>query len=149
VDGSTGCGHPESVPLVATVDGITVRLFSAEEELPAPLDAWKSQVPDAARTFPSLVSAPHIGKVPALAVWPKDGPPPELTPESLEASLRRDAVQFVQPRSGPCRSCGAVVEGLSILSHLWLGGDQRRHTMRPCPVCGADFVRSGLSHLEP
>ena len=135
------------MPLVASIDGITVRLFSAGEELPAPLDAWKLEALDAARTFPSFVSSPGIGKVPALAVWPKDIPPPELTPESLEASLRQDAVQFVQPGRGSCRSCGAVVEGLAILAHLWLGGNQRRHRMRPCPACGADFVRSGLSHL--
>jgi hypothetical protein len=61
------------VPLVASIDGVTVRLFSADEELPAPLDAWKSEAPDAARMFPSFVSAPGLGKVPALAVWPKEG----------------------------------------------------------------------------
>jgi hypothetical protein len=137
------------VPLVASLDGITVRFFRAGEELPVPLDAWSSQAPDAARTFPSFVSGPGIGKVPALAVWPNDIPPPDLAAESLEESLRRDAVQFVQPGRGSCRSCGAVVEGLSILAHLWFGGNHRRHRMRPCPACGADFARSGLLPLAP
>lgn len=135
------------MPLVATVDGVTVKFFTSDEDLPAPLDAWKSEALDAARTFPSFVSAPGIGKVPALAVWPNDVPPPDLTPENLEASLRRDAVQFVQPSRGSCRSCGASVEGLSVLTHLWFGGNHGRHKMRACPACGADFVRSGLSHL--
>lgn len=135
------------MPLVTSIDGITVKFFNAGEELPAPLDAWRSEAPDAARTFPSFVSAPGIGKVPALAVWPNDIPPPKLTAETLEASLRRDAVTFVQPGRGSCRACGASVVGLSVLTHLWFGGDHHRHRMRPCPACGADFVRSGLSHL--
>lgn len=146
---SSSSWHPETVPVVATIDGITVKLFGADEELPAPLDDWKSQAPDTARTFPSFVTAPGIGKVPALAVWPKDIPPPDLTADSLEASLRQGAVQFVQPARGSCRSCGALVDGLAILAHVRLGADQRRHEMRPCPACGADFVRSGLWHLSP
>ncbi|MGH8972577.1 MAG: hypothetical protein ACRD0C_05175 [Acidimicrobiia bacterium] len=136
------------MPLVASLDGITVRLFSAGEDLPAPLDAWQPLAPDAARTFPSFVSAPGIGKVPALAVWPKDIPPPDLTPESLEASLRRDAVRFVQPHRGSCRSCGASVEGLAILAHVRFGGNHGGDETRPCPACGADSARSGLFHLS-
>jgi hypothetical protein len=136
------------VPVVTTIQGITVSLFGADEEPPAPLDAWRSAALDGSRTFPAIVSARILGDVPALAVWPNDIAPPVLTPESVEESLRRDAVQFVQPSSGECRSCGATVEGLTVLGRFWLGGNRRRHKVRRCPECDADYVHSGLLYLE-
>jgi hypothetical protein len=131
------------VPIRAEIEGIAVTLFGEDEDAPPPLDAWRSAAPDPSRTFPALVTY-----LPALAIWPKDIPPPVFGAEPLERMLRRDAVQFVRPGAGTCRSCGNEVEGLLVIGRIWFGGNRRRHKLRRCPECDADFVHSRLLFLD-
>lgn len=137
-----------SVPFRTTIeDHFEIEVFGRDEVAPGSLSAWLEQHDDP-RIFAAVVNQPLLGRVQALAVWPSDIPPPELSDDDFPAALRRDAVQFVQPGVSTCGACDANVEGLFVLGRLWFGGNRRRHKMDRCPKCDADYVHSGLALLR-
>lgn len=132
------------MPVRAVIeDFFVVEVFLDDEPVHEPLAGWRRRQDDS-RVFAATVRAPTLGQVSALAVWPRDTPPPVLTQAEFPFAVRRDAIQFVQPQVQSCAVCGAEVDGLFILGRLWFGGNRRRHKMAPCPSCGADPVHSRL-----
>jgi hypothetical protein len=128
-------------------DGFVIELFGKEEPCPAFIEnsreAWESDP----RAFAAIVHFPNGHRHEVVALWPRDIPPPNL--EDLDsAAIQRDAVQFVVPGEVSCQVCGTTSKGLWMLGGLWFGGNRRRHRLRRCTVCDADFVHSGLLFLD-
>lgn len=88
------------------------------------------------------------GRLPLVAVWPSDGPPPvegPLTAADLEG------VVLAQPVSHRCAVCNAEVPGLYVDGGLpFFRPRLRPHDwLAQCPRCGADAAVARLTGMLP